>query len=304
MRTRPDHPKFLSKLTAVAGLAIWLALDPVQAFQSSGPGTQRYKPLHAWLIQDLDSRVNSFLFPNTMSPGVLQALGGCVDPEGNPPNSPIEYDMALRTDEDTSAAWRPGEVRALHLVLRSSSLRWVRTPPRIDMILIGGIGRDILIGGSGRDYLKSEGGLAGQKLTAITDGTSNTFFFTVPDVPAGLYQIYVFERTTGLCKASDFTFRIAGDGPQETPTPTPTPTGEVTPTPTITPAGPTPTRTLRMPDYDEPDGFVNAVDLPGFLTRLIMMSEEADLDGEDAETFRDVFMFSLWWQSDRLRGSE
>jgi hypothetical protein len=173
------------------------------------------------------------------------------------------------------------------------------------MILIGGIGRDILIGGSGRDYLKSEGGLAGQKLTAITDGTSNTFFFTVPDVPAGLYQIYVFERTTGLCKASDFTFRIAGDGPEGTPTPTPTPTVDLSPThtPTRTPAEPTPTRTLRIPDYDNSD-FVNAVDLPGFLTRLIIRSEEADLDGEELEEFRDVFMFSLWWQSDRLRGSE
>jgi hypothetical protein len=57
---------------------------------------------------------------------------------------------------------------------------------------------------------------------------------------------------------------------------------------------------LRIPDYDNSD-FVNGVDLPGFLTRLIIRSEEADLDGEDAEAFRDVFMFSLWWQNDRLR---
>lgn len=291
MQFRPVNRTFFPWVTAIVGLAYWVSVDPVQAFRSVGPGTQGGAGIpQSFSIQDFHSvRRSHPPFPSSMAPGVLSALGGCVDSEGNLPNSPLEYDLSLRTDEDTSTPWDPGDVKALNLILRSSSIRWVITPPRVDVYLVGGHGRDVLVGGLGSDLLKT-----------IADGTSNTILFAVPDVPAGLYRFHVFERATGLCKASDFVFQIGEGGAQETPTPTPTESGDATPTPTRTPGGPTPT--LRMPDYDN-SHFVNAIDLPDFLERLIMGNEDADLDGLDGELFRDFFMFSLWWQSDQLRDS-
>jgi hypothetical protein len=295
MRIRSANTTTLPRLTALAGLVVSLSVEPVHGFGSAGPGTQGAGVPQPFSIQDFDSvRRNNFPFPTTMSPGVLQTLGGCVDPEGIFPNSPKDLHISIENDRTSSEPLILGVSPSVCISLRSSSLRWFETPPRVEVLFVGlDVGTEVWFD---IDRTASAG-----------DGASNTFLvgeteFHVPDLPAGSYRFYVFERTTGLCKASDFTFRIEGDGPEGTPTPTPTPTVDLTPTPTPTrtPAEPTPTRTLRIPDYDNSD-FVNGVDLPGFLTRLIIRSEEADLDGEDAEAFRDVFMFSLWWQNDRLR---
>lgn len=302
MMTRFGKPKTSPFVLLISGLLVLASIKPACGFVGVGPGTQGAGVPQPFSIRDFDSfhRLNRNL-PTTMSPGVRHALGGCVDAEGNPPNHPVGYDLSLRTVEDVSAEWKPGEERELILQMRSSSIRWFKTPPQVDMILIGGNGRDILIGGLGADSLKSRDGIrtdpGSQKITAITDGTSNTILFTVPEVPAGLYRIDVYERTTGICKSSDFTFRIAGEG--STGTPTPTPTGDLTATPTPTGDGTTPTRTPRIPDYDN-SLFVNGFDLPEFLKRLAENNEEADLDGEDLGRFRDLFMFSLWWQNDEL----
>lgn len=283
MKTRIRKPMTPPFVLVISGLLVLASIKPACGFAGVGPGTQGAGVPKPFSIRDFDSfhRLNRN-FPSTMSPGVRHALGGCVDAQGNAPNSPIEYDFSLRTDEDTTEPWKPGEERGLKLTLRSSSARWFKEPPRFDFLLVNEGGGDSIWIDLGPSIM-------------VTDGTSNTFF--VGEVSPGEYRIDVYERTTGICKSSDFTFRIAGEGPTETPTPTPT--GDLTATPTPTGDGTTPTRTPRMPDYDN-SLFVNGFDLPEFLKRLAENDEEADLDGEDLGRYRDLFMFSLWWQNDEL----
>ncbi|MCA9432442.1 MAG: hypothetical protein KC940_18155, partial [Candidatus Omnitrophica bacterium] len=197
-------------------------------------------------IWDYDlSQPSDPLYPTAMAPGVRDALGGCVDSEGNLPNSPIEYDMRVVTEEDASVPWIAGETRTLCFQLRSSSLKWVLSPPQIQLILIGGNGNDSIWMDLGYP-------------TSAQDGTSNTFFvrehnFIVPEIPSGRYKFFAFEKSTGLCRESEFAFTVKGA--DETPTPTPTGTAGGGPTPTPTPTEgsggetPTPTPTIGPPPY-------------------------------------------------------
>ncbi|MCA9429184.1 MAG: hypothetical protein KC940_01620, partial [Candidatus Omnitrophica bacterium] len=70
-------------------------------YTSSGPGTTGSHIPQKVTIWDYDwSQPSDPLYPTAMAPGVRDALGGCVESEGNLPNSPIVYDMQVVTDED------------------------------------------------------------------------------------------------------------------------------------------------------------------------------------------------------------
>ncbi len=232
--------------TVLLGLTVLCICNAGFANRNSGPGTyflgvpQGFFSNHPSVFL---RRLSNPHLPTTMSPGVLDALDGCVDSEGNPSNDPVEYDMRLVTNEDTSVPWIAGETRTLCFHLRSSSLRWVRSPPQIRLALVGGSGLGDIWIDLGYPIINQ-------------DGTSNTLLVGeshthIPELPAGRYKYFAYEIATGLCRESEFSFTIEGTDPGDTPTPTPTPDIGTSPTPTPTrdPGGgtPTPTPTIGPP---------------------------------------------------------
>jgi hypothetical protein len=132
----------------------------------------------------------------------------------------------------------PGQTLTILLIARSSSLRFVQTPPKLDLLAVGrggGIWLDL-----------------GHPLSIDEDPID----WVIPELPPGTYRIHAFDSSTGMCKASDFSFVIgaAPDTPTPTPTitntqpfvptatPTPTMTATATETPTTISPTPTPTR--------------------------------------------------------------
>jgi hypothetical protein len=195
------------------------------AFNDSGPGTGGISIPQVFTPNDFSS-VRHQVRPATLtiSPPIQRVLGISPDPEGGFPNDPIEYDLVVTTTDSVDVPWLPGETHLLLLLARSSSSRFVRTPPRIDLLLVGpspGIWRE------------------GPPLAVNEDPVE----WVVPSVPPGLYRFHAFDSSTGLSKTSDFTFEIGSLPVELTPTPTPTITETQTPTPTETPVIVLPTET-------------------------------------------------------------
>lgn len=212
------------------------------AFNDSGPGTGGISIPQVFTPNDFSS-VRHQVRPATrsISPPIQRVLGITQDPEGGFPNDPIEYDLVVTTTDALDVPWLPGETHLLLLLARSSSSRFVRTPPRIDLLLVGpspGIWRE------------------GPPLAVNDDPVE----WVVPDVPPGLYRFHAYDLSTGLSKTSDFTFEIGSLPAEVTPTPSPTFTETFTPTPTptetpvIVPPTETPTPTeppLAVDDWSE-----------------------------------------------------
>lgn len=217
---------FMASLIAgsFGGVAAWAE------WGNSGPGTGGASPPHLFTQQDFPSvRQAVREVPHSLSPAILSALGIILNPEGAPPNAPEEFDLRLTTPELLDTPWLPGEIRLLDLLARSSSSRFFRTPPRVDLLLVGP---------SGGTWLEGSPFMVG----------GDPIEWIVPDSPPGLYRIYLFDSSTGLSRESDFTFLIGTIEEEEvTPTPTPTPTENIvptsTPTPTETPVPVPPTET-------------------------------------------------------------
>ena len=192
---------------------------PGGSFNDSGPGTGGLSIPRPFTVEDFSSvRHQVQMVTRSISPPILRAIGACVDPQGGFPNDPVEYDLVVTTTDSLDIPWLPGETHWILLQARSSSSRFVHTPPRIELLLAG------MGGGIWLDL--------GHPLSVSEDPIE----WVVPPLPPGVYRFHAFDGSTGMCKTSDFTFEIA-EGQQEEPTPTPTATEtpiEATPTPTPT----------------------------------------------------------------------
>ncbi len=197
---------------------------PAAALNDSGPGTGGISIPRPFMTNDFSSvRHAAGMAARTLSPSISLALGVSQDPEGGPPNSPIEFDFVVTTTDSLNIPWLPGETHRILLLARSSSSRFVRTPPRIDLLLVGPT---------------TSMWLERPPLAVNEDPVD----WVIPDLPQGLYHFHAFDSSTGLSKASDFTFEIGSVETGATPTPTPTLTEAITPTPT-----PTETPVIFMP---------------------------------------------------------
>lgn len=235
------------------------APSAVMRSDDSGPGTTAQKIPLRFSERDLETVRRSLLpFASSTSPAILSLIGACKDPEGNPPNSPIEYDVRITTPDDVSVPWGEGETHEIYLEARSSSMRFVHTPPRFDLLLVGQVGAPQWIPGG--PFGVDEDPILFQVSRLVEE--------------EGIYEfrIHGFDRSTGLCRASEFSFNFALSipGPANTPTVTESPTHIPTPSDTVTPEA-TPTSTFDYDIWPEAgDGRIDARDL------LLLIQQTSD----------------------------
>ncbi len=228
---------------SICGLILGVAILPVPGGADSGPGTGTTTIPQVFSSLNFPSlRLGTKPTPWQTSPAVLASLGVCADPLGGPVKSPIEFDIRITTPDSVSVPWVIGETHEIHLVGRSSSNRFVLTPPLIDLFCAGGTaGGNWVTGGPWK----------------VSD---DPIFWVIPNLAKGIYRLHAFDRSTGMCKSSDFSFSIGASPPTPTPTETPSPTNTSTPTetptdsPTLTSTAtqsftntPTPTNTIPPP---------------------------------------------------------
>lgn len=229
----------------VLGFLVGAGCLPVYGENDTGPGTgkisipQTFSPVNFSTL-----RLGTKPIPWQTSPAVLASLGACVDPLGGPVKSPIEFDLRITTPDAVNIPWVVGETHEIHLMGRSSSNRFVLTPPLITLVCTGGAAGSVQL--SGGPWKVGD----------------DPIFWVIPSLSNGSYRLHAFDQSTGMCKASEFSFIIAASNPTPTPTETPLPTGTSTlthtPTNSLTPTNtttrsytntPTPTATAPPPTH-------------------------------------------------------
>jgi hypothetical protein len=245
-----------------------LAWEAPHGWAGIGPGTSGIRIPASFKTQSFTSvKQGAKQAPLSLDPSIRTAIGLSQDPEGGPTHDPVEFDLRLATEDDTEAGWMEGEIHTILLNWRSCSIRFIRTPPEAELFIVGpaGVGLEI-----GNRHVGEE-----------------SFEWTVPPLPRGVYRVLAFDRSTGMSRASEFAFLITS---ATTALATPTPTGTSAPsaTPTLSPTGtssetstPTATRDYDIAPHPR-DGWINAKDL---LDLIRSATEEQGI----------LFDFSRFW---------